>query len=130
MYSVVLWFSDQRLGLFPSIHVKVGHIRVSLFRISRYRRRSLELMPTTMSVSSRSIEYSYAMEMKCAYLGAWRTYLAIASRNRYLYSLGLVTVGRFRPPPAKPRSLIQDSSFLSQVYVRIQSMIPTTSSLR
>lgn len=60
----------------------------------------------------------------------YQTYLAIASRNRDLYSFGLVTVGRLRPPPANPRSLIQLSSFLSHVYVRIQSMIPTTSSLR
>src|SRR3569833_1741563 len=56
------------------------------------------------------------------------TYLAMASRNRDLYSFGLVTVGRLRPPPAKPRSLIQLSSFLSHVYVRMQSMMPTTSS--
>ncbi len=42
-------------------------------------------------------------------------YLAIASRNRLLYSLGLVTVGLFRPPPANPRFLIQLSSCLSHV---------------
>src|SRR3569833_3440795 len=52
------------------------------------------------------------------------TYLAMASRNRDLYSFGLVTVGRLRPPPAKPRSLIKLSSFLSHVYVRMQSMMP------
>lgn len=43
------------------------------------------------------------------------TYLAIASLNRDLYSFGLVTVGRFLPPPANPRSLIQLSSRLSHV---------------
>jgi len=43
------------------------------------------------------------------------SYLAIASRKRLLYSLGLVTVGLFRPPPANPRFLIQLSSCLSQV---------------
>ena len=48
-------------------------------------------------------------------LGAWRTYLAIASLNRLLYSFGLVTVGRFLPLPANPRSLIHDSSLLSHV---------------
>lgn len=74
----------------------------------------------------------------CQQLGAWRmylprhgqldplfrqhprsTYLAIASRNRLLYSFGLVTVGRFLPPPANPRFLIQLSSCLSHVYVRM-----------
>lgn len=31
----------------------------------------------------------------------------------FLCTFGEVTVGRFLPPPAKPRSLIHDSSFLS-----------------
>lgn len=35
-----------------------------------------------------------------------------------IITFGDVTVGRFLPPPAKPRSLIQDSSFLSWIYVR------------
>lgn len=50
----------------------------------------------------------------CQQLGARGKYLAIEARNRFLYSLGLLTVGLFFP-----RSLIHDSSFLSHVYVRI-----------
>lgn len=95
---------------------------------SSLKLKGLELVPATR-FDHVSIVQTGRSESD-AYFGASNTYRSIASRNRFLYSLGLVTVGRFLFPPAKPRSLIHDSNFLSHVYVRMQSMMPTTSSLR
>lgn len=84
------------------------------------RIRQAELVPAVRRLEDVSVplNVSSCSEMQACFkarraLGV--IHLAIASRKRDLYSLGLVTVGRLRPPPAKPRSLIQLSSFLSHV---------------
>jgi hypothetical protein len=62
-----------------------------------------------------AVSINFPNQGKDTHFGACKTYLAIASRNLLLYSLGLVTVGLFLPPPANPLSFIQLSNFLSHV---------------
>lgn len=42
---------------------------------------------------------------------------------RFLYCRGVTIVGAFVPPPTKPLSLTQLSSFLSHVNVRMKSLV-------
>ena len=68
--------------------------------------------------------------------GTCKKYLSILTRkldlakyvdetHRFLYCRGVTIVGSFVPPPTNPLSLTQLSSFLSQVNVRMKSIIRT-----
>ena len=96
----------------------IHHLQTSAaacYRVLALRTGASSLAPVEYTCTTNVPLVQSTAHFRQTLLAPRETYLAMASRKRLLYSFGLVTVGRFLPPPANPRSLIQLSSFLSQV---------------